>query len=411
MLLLAILQILSVLSLSVQRPLIHHPCPIFPSWGGIIRYKNGIYIGKGSDLRTKVLEALQSSALGGHSGIAATYQRIKRLFYWPGLKSFVESFVLACDVCQRTKHENIPYPGLLEPLEIPHGAWSHISMDFVEGLPKSEGKNVIMVVVDRFSKYAHFIPLSHPYTASSVARLFLDHIVKLHGQPVSIVTDRDPIFTSSFWSELFKLMGTKLHLTSSYHPQSDGQTERLNQCLENYLRSCTSQHPHKWTKWLALAEFRYNTSHHSSLKTTPFAVLYGYDLPQYSLDPYFHSSNQEASALLHQRNEMLELIKENLIQAQAQMKFYADQKRLERSFEVGDEVYLKLQPFRQNSVVLRHNLKLANKYYGPYTIIEKLGTVAYKLQLPSDAKIHNVFHVSLQKRRLAPITLRFPLFL
>ena len=138
--------------------------------------------------------------------------------YWKGLKKEVRSWVRSCTICQQFKYEIFAYPGLLQPLPIPETIWSDISMDFLEGLPLSKGKSVILVVVDRLSKYAHFLALSHPYTTFSVAQVFLDNIYKLHGLPASIVPDRDKIFVSHFWQKLFKLMGTKLKLSTSYHP-------------------------------------------------------------------------------------------------------------------------------------------------------------------------------------------------
>jgi hypothetical protein len=150
-------------------------------------------------------------------------------------------------------------------------------MDFIEGLPKSEGYTVIMVIVDRLSKYAHFIPVKHLYTASSIAQLFLDNIVKLHDMPQPIVSDRDTNFVSSFWKELFKLYKVNLNLSTAYHPQSDGQTERVNQCLEMYLRCSVQDSPKTWKAWLPLAELWYNSSFHTSIGCSPFKALYGYD--------------------------------------------------------------------------------------------------------------------------------------
>lgn len=203
---------------------------------GIIRYHGRIWLGANSALQTKLIAALHSSVVGGHSGAQATYVRVKRLFTWQGLKAAVIDFVRQCAICQHAKHANSHPGGLLQPLPIPDGAWRDITMDFVERLPLSEGYDVILVVVDRFTKYAHFLPLRHPYSAPLVARVFVDNIVKLHGMPHSITSDRDKIFTSNFWKQLFQSLGTKLQYTTAYHPQTNGQSERVNQCLEMFLR-------------------------------------------------------------------------------------------------------------------------------------------------------------------------------
>lgn len=155
----------------------------------------------------------------------------------------IETFVSQCDNCQRNKSEHVLSPGLLQPLPIPECPWSHIGMDFVEGLPKSSGKDTIMVVVDRLTKYAHFLPLSHPFTSATVATQFMNSVFKLHGMPSSIVSNRDKIFLSHFWKELFFTVGTQLHMSTAYHPQSDGQTERVNQYLEAYLHAMSSSKP------------------------------------------------------------------------------------------------------------------------------------------------------------------------
>ena len=171
-----------------------------------------------------MLNAFHSSPMEGHSGAPATYCRIKRLFYWQGMKADVWSFVRACTVCLQAKQDHARYPGLLQPLPVPSASWEIISMDFIEGLPVSGSANAILVIVDKFSKFAHFIALKHSFTAQSVAQLFLDNVFCLHGLPKSIISDRDKIFTSLFWQSLFKAAGTTLHLSSSYHPQTDEQT-------------------------------------------------------------------------------------------------------------------------------------------------------------------------------------------
>ncbi|KAL0332800.1 UNVERIFIED_CONTAM: Retrovirus-related Pol polyprotein from transposon [Sesamum calycinum] len=277
----------------------------FPDYSyeaSILRRKRRMCVGSHGGIREKIIKSMHDSALGGHSGINGTYQRVKPLFYWPTLEGDVNTWVKECEVCQRSKHENIPYLGLLQPLPIPDQAWYCISMDFIEGLPPSEGKDSILVIVDRLAKYSHFLPLKHPYTASSIAKTFFDNIYKLHGFPVSIVTDRDRVFTSRFWKELFSMAGVSLDMSSAYHAQTDGQTERVNQCLENYLRCMCLQKPKKWAQWLTLAEFWFNTNFHKGLKTTPVSglvwvlekigiVAYKLALPPGSkIHPVFHVS-------------------------------------------------------------------------------------------------------------------------
>jgi len=201
------------------------------------------------------------------------------LFFWPSLKKDITEFVATCMTCQRCKHKQVAYLGLLQPLAIPDHAWEEISMDFVEGLPKSEGRNAILVVVDKLTKFAHFISLTHPFTAQEIARVFIDSVAKLHGLPKSIISDQDKILASHFWQELFKNLGVSLHMSSTYYPESDGQIERVNQCLESYLRCMCFARSKSWGKWLPLAQWWYNTSYHNSIKKTPFEALFGYATP------------------------------------------------------------------------------------------------------------------------------------
>lgn len=170
---------------------------------GIIRYKDKIWVGHSKDIQLRIIASLHASPVGGHSGFPVTYRRIKNLFAWPGQKKMVHQFVAECTICQQAKPERVKYPGLLQPLSVPDFAWQVVSLDFIEGLPVSQKYNCILVVVDKFSKYAHFIPLKHPFTAMQVALVFLDHVFKLHGLPEAIISDRDRVFTSSLWQELF----------------------------------------------------------------------------------------------------------------------------------------------------------------------------------------------------------------
>ena len=227
----------------------------FSLLAGVIRHKGRVWLGTNKEVQQLVLQAFHAEPVGGHSGAPATYQRIKRILFWPQLKKDVWQFVQSCSTCLQAKPDRAKYPGLLQPLHVPSESWEMVSMDFIEGLPTSGTANAILVVVDKYSKFAHFIPLRHPFTAATVAKVFFEHIYHLYGLPKSIILDRDRIFTSQFWLSLFKLAGTTLRLSSAYHPQTDGQTERVNQVLETFLRCFSHACPSKWSSWLSLAAF------------------------------------------------------------------------------------------------------------------------------------------------------------
>lgn len=257
-----------------------------------------------------------------------------------------------------------------------------------------------MVVVDRLTKYAHFIALAHPYHAIDVAQAFLDHVYKHHGLPQNIITDRDPIFTSRFWQELMQKMGVKLNMSTAYHPQTDGQTERVNQCLEAYLRSMVFDKQKEWGSYQSLAEWWYNSTYHRTIKLSPFEALYGYPPPQLALGSIPKSQVEAVNTLMRDRQVTMSQLKSNLIKAQERMKLYADKNRSERRFEKGDWVYLKLQAYKQVSVAGTGNQKLNPKFFGPFEVLKKIGACAYRLNLPEGSSIHPVFHVSLLKARI-----------
>jgi len=235
-----------------------------------VLYNGLIYVPNKLDIKLKLLNDNHDSVTAGHFGQAKTLELLSRNYFWPKMKAFVINYISSCDICQCCKpNHHKPY-GYLKSLPIPEKLWCSISMDFIVGLPESKGYNAILVIVDRFSKMAHFIPTTNEVNASETADLFLNNIYRLHGLPSDIVSDRGTIFTSNFWTSLMKLLNVTINLSSSFHPQSDGQTERVNQILEQFLRLNCDYMQDDWVNLLPFAEFAYNNSQHSSTKMSPF---------------------------------------------------------------------------------------------------------------------------------------------
>jgi hypothetical protein len=335
---------------------------------GLIYFKNRIYLKSVSPIAAAIIAEFHNYT---HEGYHKGLQRISSVFYWSQMKQQLRNFIKNCNTCQRHKAANTKPAGLLQPLPIPEHVWSDISMDFIDGLPSSYGRTTIFVVVDRLSKYGHFTPLKHPYTAAQVAQTFFEVIFKLHGIPASIVCDRDPVFTGIFWRELFCLHGTKFNFSSAYHRQTDGQTEVVKLTIEMYLRCFISSSPKQWAKWLPWVEYCYNTGYHSATKRTPFQIVYGQPPPP--LLPYIPGTTKSAAVedTLRARDEILQDVRQQLLDAQNQMKQVYDKGHVEQSFSEGEWVYLKLQGYRQQSLQKRHNQKLAPKFYGPTALSRK----------------------------------------
>ncbi|WVZ50456.1 hypothetical protein U9M48_001707 [Paspalum notatum var. saurae] len=313
--------------------------PHFTLDNGVLHFKQLLWIGNNSSLRIKLMSACHDNV---------TYSRMKKLFAWPGMKSDVHRYVRGCSICQLSKSDRAKLPGLLQPLPVPDSAWQVISLDFVEGLPTSCGYNCILVVVDYFTKYGHFLPLCHPFTAVSVAKLFVQQVYRLHGLPLAIVSDRDRIFTSTFWLELFRLADVQLRMSSAYHPQSDRQTERLNQTMETFIRCFVNACPSKWYDWLPLAEFWYNSSDHSSIGRSPFQALYGYSPRHFGINSTDAIPSNGLDDWCREHAVMQALIKQQLGRSRLRMKRQDDKNLSEREFNVGDLVFLKLHPISKH---------------------------------------------------------------
>lgn len=283
---------------------------------GLLYWKNRLVLPVESPLIQQVLKEYHASQIGGHAGITRTLARFSAQFYWPKMRADIQKFIEECMICQQAKHLNSLPAGLLQPLPIPNQVWEDVTMDFITGLPMSFRFTVILVVVDRLTKYAHFMPLKTDYNSKSVAEAFMNNVVKLHGVPKSIVLDRDKVFTSKFWQQLFELQGTTLAMSSAYHPQTDGQSEAVNKSLEMYLRCFTFDNPKAWSKALNWAELWYNSSFHTSIGMTPFKALYGRHPPMLTRYIASVTDTPKLQQQLMDRDRLIQQLKSNLQRAQ-----------------------------------------------------------------------------------------------
>ncbi|KAA0032741.1 ty3-gypsy retrotransposon protein [Cucumis melo var. makuwa] len=248
----------------------------FISSDGGLLFERRLCVPSNSAVKTALLSEAHSSPFSMHPGSTKMYQDLKWVNWWRNMKREVAEFVSRCLVCQQVKAPRQKPAGLLQPLRVPEWKWENVSMDFITGLPRTLwGFTVIWVVVDRLTKSAHFIPGQSTYTASKWAQLYMSEIVRLHGVAVSIVSDRDARFTSKFWKGLQTAMGTRLDFSTVFHPQTDGQTKRLNQVLKDMLRACALEFPGSWDSHLHLMEFAYNNSFQATIGMAPFEALYG----------------------------------------------------------------------------------------------------------------------------------------
>ncbi|GJZ54505.1 putative reverse transcriptase domain-containing protein [Tanacetum coccineum] len=362
------------------------------------------------DLRTVIMHESHKSKYSIHPGSDKMYQDMKKLYWWPNMKADIATYVSKCLTCAKVKAEHQRPSGLLVQPKIPEWKWDNITMDFVTKLPKtSQGYDTIWVIVDRLTKSVIFTPMRETDPMDKLARMYLKEVVTRHGIPLSIICDRDPRFASNFWRSLQNALGTSLDMSTAYHPQTDGQSKRTIQTLEDMLRACAIDFGKGWVNHLPLVEFSYNNSYHASIKAAPFEALYG----RKCRSPVCWTEVGEAQILgpelIQETTKKIVQIKQRMQAARDRQKSYADLKRKPMEFQVEDKVMLKVSPWK-GVVRFDKRGKLNPKYVGPFKVLEKVGEVSYKLELPEQmSRVHNTFHVSNLKKCHADELLAVPL--
>jgi hypothetical protein len=365
---------------------------------GLLRYKGCVYVPKDHAVREEILRINHDDPQGAHFGRERTLDAIRRKYFWHGMAKDIREYVKTCDICQRVATHRHKEYGMLEPLPKPKRPFETITLDFITGLPPSRWRNqvydAILVVVDAYTKYSIYIPCRKDIDASALAELLLERVFGIFGMPKNLVSDRGSIFTSKFWSTLCYCLGVKRRLSTAFHPQSDGQTERQNQMVEHFLRCYTNFEQDDWGQWLPLAQFTYNNSKHSSTGVSPAEALMGFrgDLRiDIEAEPQIGNAPR-AIEHVERLKEIREMLEDSLVKASAAQKKYYDRRHQPITFAVGDKVMLRAKNIR----TLRPSVKLDHRQLGPFTIIDAWGQKAYKLSLPPRYKrLHPVFHVSL----------------
>ncbi|QRW23019.1 Retrotransposable element Tf2 protein [Rhizoctonia solani] len=351
----------------------------------LLWYRGKLVVPDSEPLKERLLREFHDSPLAGHPGQQQTLELLSRNYWWPGMKSLAKEWVECCPVCQANQRAHAPVIAL-KPLEVPPFPFHTILYDFILGFPKSQGHNAILVVIDSFSKFGHFIPTSKKVTAKGLADLFITHIWKLHRLPVKTILDRGTTFTGKFLRALYQRLGVKPAFSSAYHPESDGQTERVNQFIEFYLRSYVAADHLDWATWLPLAEYAYNNARHAATGKTPFELVYG-------RNPVMNPSNVPSN--VPEADQVANTLAQEWKEAKAALRMSKERMTREKgtipTYSIGEKVWLD-----GKNVELRTNSnKLDPKRLGPFEITEKILSHAYRLKLPETLKIHDVFYVGL----------------
>jgi hypothetical protein len=378
----------AIQNLSQETPLF--PRSAFADWtftNGNLYYKHRLYVPPSA--RSQILHSIHSSPLSGHLGRFRTKAIVERDFWWPGLSTFVTSFVTGCAVCQQNKVRTHPVTPPLSPIKstttLP---FKQLSVDLITDLPLSAGHDSLMVVVDHgLTKGVILVPCSKTIDANGIAQLFFEFVFKRFGLHDTLISDRGPQFASAFARELARILCYDVRLSTAYHPQTDGQTERANQEVETYLRIFCANNPHNWSKFLTSAEFVHNSVPHSSTKVSPFSLILGYEPRAY---PPLGKTFLPA---LESRLSSLESARKEALAAHETARRIMTERSSRRfsPWKVGNKVWLEATNLR----IPYPSRKLAPKRHGPFEIAQVLSPLVYRLRLPPTWKIHDVFHAHL----------------
>ncbi|KAH0705892.1 hypothetical protein KY285_010419 [Solanum tuberosum] len=360
-------------------------------------------------LQERIMEEAHSSRYSIHLSSTKMYRDLTKVYWWSSMKKGIAEFVAKCPNCQQVKVEHQRPGGMAQNIELLEWKWEMINMDFITGLPRSRRQHdSIWVIVDRMTKTSHFFPVKTTHLAEDYAMLYLQEVVRIHGVLVSIISDRGAQFTAQFWKSFHKGLGSKVNVSTAFHPQTYGQAERTIQTLEDIFRACVIDLKGNWDDHLPIIEFAYNNSYHSSIQMAPYEAIYG----RRCRSPIGWFEVGEAGLigpdLVHQAMEKVKVIQERLKTAQSRQKSYTDVRRRELEFEVDDWVYLKILPMK---CVMRFFKKgnLSPRYIGPYRISKRVGSVAYEFELPQElAMVHMVLHISMLKKCMGDPSLIIP---
>ncbi|KAM0060059.1 putative nucleotidyltransferase, Ribonuclease H [Helianthus debilis subsp. tardiflorus] len=377
---------------------------------GLLYCCNRVWIPDHDNLRDLIMNEAHKSRYSIHPGADKMYHNLRTSYWWPGMKRDIAVYVSKCLTCSKVKAEHQRPSGLLEQPEILVWKWDSIAMDFITKLPRTPaGYDSIWVIIDRLTKSAQFIPIREDFKVERLARIYTDEVIRYHGVPLDIISDRDGRFTSRLWQTFQSAMGTHLNLSTAFHPQTDGQTERTIQTLEDMLRSCVIDFGGSWDAHLPLIEFSYNNSYHSSIQMAPFEALYGRKCRSPLSWHEIGDKHFTGPEFIQEATDKILQIRDNLLKARNRQKSYADKGRKPMEFEVGDHVLLKVSPWK-GVVRFGKKGKLAPRYVGPFKILERIDKVAYRLDLPQELNnVHPTFHVSNLKKCLADGGLQVPL--